>query len=335
MKRSGRPQQPIWEAAETSGDSMTALRSRSRWALVLAGGDGTRLRPLTRRIAGDERPKQFCRVLGDQTLLDQTLRRCARAIPPERTLVSVVRAHERFYVPLLAAPSAPTVVVQPENRGTAPAILYGLLRLLATAATEPVAIFPSDHYVSDDEAFMAHVGKAFEAVETRPDLVVLLGIAPDSAEADYGWIEPGEAVAGSWTGRLRRVGDFWEKPSPALARRLRAQGCLWNSFVIVAHPSAIWALGQHAVPSLVNRFAALRSRLTTPWEDESVRRLYARLPSVDFSRHVLATRPASLAVLAVSGVEWNDLGDPRRVMATLARPGVQPGWESMAANASA
>ncbi len=73
--------------------------AKSWWALVLAGGDGVRLGALTRRIAGDERPKQFCDILGQATVLEQTITRAEMVIPSDQILVAVVRAHERFYTP--------------------------------------------------------------------------------------------------------------------------------------------------------------------------------------------------------------------------------------------
>ena len=305
---------------------MSELDTPSPWGLILAGGDGTRLRPLTRRIVRDERPKQFCPVLSNETLLEQTLRRAALLVSPDRTLAVVVRAHERFYAPLLADLPARCMVIQPENRGTAPAILYGLLRLITMAPRGPVAIFPSDHYVSHDAAFIAHVDGALQAVIARPDLVVLLGITPDSADGEYGWIEPGDPIMGSSPWDLCRVRQFWEKPFPRMAQTLRARGCLWNSFVMVAYPSAILTVIENAVPALFDAFGSVRSRLATPWEDDTLDRLYSRLPSTDFSRQVLATCPTNLAVLALNGVGWNDLGVPRRVMATLARSGALPAW---------
>src|SRR5262249_17495091 len=99
---------------------------------------------------------------------------------------------ERFYAPSLSKVPLARLVIQPDNRGTAPAILYGLLRVSTMTAEGSVAIFPSDHYVSDDEAFARFVGRAFEAAEARTHLVVLLGVVPHSGEVGYGWIEPGE-----------------------------------------------------------------------------------------------------------------------------------------------
>jgi mannose-1-phosphate guanylyltransferase len=129
----------------------------------------------------------------------------------------LTRHHESFYAPLLAHVPPARLVVQPEGRGTAPAILYGLLRVAETAPLGAVALFPSDHYVSDDARFMAHVEAAFGAVQARPDLVILLGIEPDGPEVQYGWIEPGDRLL-DWRGHpVDRVRQFWEKPARAIA----------------------------------------------------------------------------------------------------------------------
>jgi mannose-1-phosphate guanylyltransferase len=214
-------------------------------------------------------------------------------------------------------------VIQPEDRGTAPAILYGLLRIARIAPMGSVAIFPSDHYVSDDEVFMSHVTAAFAAVQSRPDLVVLLGIEPESAETQYGWIEPTEPIG---TTPLFRVGRFVEKPSDGAARMVFERGGLWNSFVMVGRVPAFLAMIRHAAPELDAAFASVRATLGTLAEPAAVRALYGRLTPVSFSEDVLAARPANLAVLPVRGVQWSDWGAPERVMRTLARLGVTPAW---------
>ena len=284
--------------------------------VILAGGDGTRLRSLTRALAGDDRPKQFCRLLGDGSLLAETRRRARRLIASDRLFTVVTRKHERFYEPELGDAAPTTVVVQPENRGTAPAILYALLRLSAAPAGSPVAVLPSDHYVSDGDAFMARVEGALEAAQARPEKVILLGIEPDRPETEYGWIEPAELLLGPSPWPLYAVKRFWEKPPAPVAERLARAGCLWNSFVIVAHPETLRRLIRGAVPELARAFAPLASRVGTPWEDAASRAVYAGLPAIDFSKRVLQARPSELAVLPVSGLDWNDLGDPARVLAT-------------------
>src|SRR3972149_5398964 len=103
----------------------------------------------------------------------------------------------------------------------------------------PVAIFPSDHYVSDDAAFMAHVAAAFEAALARPDLIILLGIRPDRPEVEYGWIEPADRIPLEGPGQVYRVRRFWEKPPLALAPTLLTSGCLWNSFLMVGRGAAL------------------------------------------------------------------------------------------------
>ncbi len=298
------------------------------WSLVLAGGDGRRVRPLMRKISGDERPKQFCRVLGQETLMEQTLRRAAMLTAPDHVLAVVVHAHERFYAPLLNHLHAPWVLIQPEDRGSATAVLYGALRVLSLSADAPTAIFPADHYVADDRAFMAHVNVAVDVVRARPDLLVLVGITPDTDEVEYQWIEPADVIRGPWSGSLFKVRHLWQKPPRILAEALlRTRGGLWNSVVMVARPSALLSLMRQAAPLLAEAFAAVESSLGTAWEQPSLRKVYSHLPSTDFANDVLQTRPGNLAVLPLDGVGWNDLGEPRRVMATLARIARHPHTE--------
>jgi len=303
-------------------------RDRQRWGLILAGGEGVRLRPLTRAIAGEECPKQFCAVLGPETLLERTRRRAALAIPPARTLMALTRRHERFYQPLVGGMPPHCTLVQPEDRGTAPAILYGLQRIAALAPTAAVAILPSDHWVADDRVFMSHVATAFAAVAARPDLVVLLGIAPERAETEYGWIEPAAPIPRT---ELFRVSRFCEKPAPAVAATLLERGCLWNSFVIVAGVPALLLMIRHAAPVLDEAFASVAPALGTPAEPAAVRGLYCRLTASSFAADVLAVRPSNLAVLPVRGVQWSDWGHPARVLSTLAGLGIRPEWAARVA----
>jgi mannose-1-phosphate guanylyltransferase len=306
--------------------SQKASFKDNEWAVVLAGGDGTRLRPLTRRIAGDERPKQFCPILGGETLLEQTSRRIALAIAPERTLSVLNRAHEPFYSSLLSDLPPANLVVQPANRGTTPAILYGLLRIAAADRAALIAFFPSDHYISDDRRFMNHIGAAFDAARARPELTVLLGIHAKSPEVEYGWIEPSEPILAVRGSRVTGVRRFWEKPDYALAKVLQTRECLWNSFVMVASARALSALIADTVPEVYAAFVRLRPILGTCKEREAIEQLYARLVESNFSHEVLAARPDRLAVLGVTGITWSDLGEPRRVMASLNVAGLRPHW---------
>jgi mannose-1-phosphate guanylyltransferase len=313
------------EKSDVVTDSTNAVTAANdEWAVILAGGDGTRLKSLTRQIAGDERPKQFCSVMGGTTLLEETQRRVALEFARVRTLHVVNQAHENFYTPIVGNEAPDSIVTQPRNRGTTPAILYSLLRIVTVSSDALVAFFPSDHYISDDARFMAHIRTALETARRRRDLVILLGLEPESPEVEYGWIEPTARIPGNR--RIFGVRRFWEKPNQFMTQVLMLRGCLWNSFVMVASARALQEMIESANPDLYRSFTVLTSCIHTAAEAVAVRHLYDRMNESNFSHQVLAHRPQCLAVLKVTGVRWNDLGEPKRVIASLNMAGIRPQW---------
>ena len=189
-----------------------------------------------------------------------------------------------------------------------------MVRIAAISPAAAVAIVPSDHYVADERRFMAYVASGFASLDRHPELVVLLGIEPDSAETEHGWIEPGEPVPGS---PLLRVRGFWEKPTPMVAARLLARGCLWNSFVVVGGVSTLLQLVRQALPTPHEAFQAIRAAMGSAAEPAAAERVYSRLSALDFSSAVLVRNPECLGVLPVRSVGWTDLGQPSRVAAVL------------------
>ncbi len=295
-----------------------------RWGVILAGGDGRRLLSLTRSICGDERPKQFCAVMNDETLLQQTQRWISRLLAPHQLFVVLTSKHERYYADQMDGMWSSRLVIQPQNRGTAPAILCSLLRVEEKDPDAIVAVFPSDHYYSNDEAFTAYMDRAYDVAAFRPSTLILLGIPAETPEADYGWIEPEGAEDRSAPDSVLSVKRFWEKPDRALASELMKRGCLWNSFVMVGHISAFMNLIRNTLPDLAESFEPAWAASILGNGPSALAKVYASIRPSCFSRDVLAMRPRDLGVLPAIGLGSSDLGEPGRVLSVLARKEIQP-----------
>ena len=289
------------------------------WAVLLAGGDGTRLKGLTRKITGDFRPKQFCRIFGERSLLGHTRKRLRPIFRDDRTLFVVNKDHEAFYMEELSDANASGIVEQPANRGTGIAIIVALLQILQQDADAVVAIFPCDHYFTDDEAFAATVRSSLVAASKYSESVILIGAEPQWPEVDYGWIEPaGRFTSGSHP-PLRRVIGFWEKPPLVMARELMKRGGLWNTFVTVGRASAFLELFRSTIPDAVVKIADALGR-------DDLDDAYLNLDTIDFSMAVLSREPHRLLVIPDAASGWTDLGDPNRVIETLIQEQIEPAW---------
>lgn len=308
---------------------MEEQSSERHWAVVLAGGDGTRLQELTREITGAPIPKQYCRIVGERSMLQTTLLRTQHYISLQRTLVVISSNHLDIARRQLAGLPAGNVLVQPCNRDTGPGLLFGLLALAQRDASAIVSVFPSDHYVEDDRAFMAHVKHAAGVVARLPSKIVLLGIRPDRPEPGYGYILPAEPLTPlSGNGSTFHVACFREKPPLEVAQGLLGQGGLWNSFVMVFHVARMLELLRSTVPAQYERMAALGQDPTLAAD------LYRDLQGWNFSSNFLMRIPHHLLVLQVDNVHWSDWGTRDAIERTLNRLTQRPPWKARVATRS-
>jgi len=287
-------------------------RSTEPWVIVLAAGSGTRLGSLTVGSDGVVVPKQFCSLRGGRSLLLDTIDRALHLAPKERIVVVVAADHERWWRPQLACLPAANIVVQPANRGTTAGILLPLAHVLGRDPSARVAVLPSDHFVAEPAVLNGAMQTALVCAAASRHLV-LLGIAPDAADTEYGWIEPGTR-----TGALQTVASFVEKPLRARAEALLAAGAVWNSFLFAADGATLWRLAARHAPATT---AAIAAAVLGPADDRAaaLATAYADMASIDFSAVVLGRSPEDLRLLHVPPCGWTDLGTPPRVVECLQR----------------
>lgn len=286
------------------------------WALILAGGDGTRLSALTRLIAGAPIPKQYCRLLGERSLLEATVDRISALVPADRIVTIVNRDHVGLAEPQLKALPSRNVIVQPRNRDTGPGMLLSLLALVRRDPEAIVAIFPSDHFVGDTGTFLRHVGRAERVVRRLPDRIALLGIPPEHPDPGFGYVEPGEPTGYD----ARSVAAFHEKPCAAAAEALVERGGLWNSFVMVCQAARMLHLLEG------RRLRDVEHMRRVVDHPEALAELYAGLTPWNFSHDFLARVPEHLVVVRAEGTGWSDWGTRESIERTLRRLDRVPPW---------
>lgn len=286
-------------------------QSSQPFVVVLAGGEGTRLAPLTRALYGHDLPKQFAVLAGDRSLLQQTIERALLLTSAERVLVVVTAHREAIARDQIAPYPGVQLVVQPRNLDTGPGLLLPLARLLAHGAATRVVFLPSDHFVADDGPLAAAV-RASEQGKVN-ERVALVGVAPTGPEVEYGWIVRGRRVGRS---RAFTVARFAEKPDAQVAEELWRGGALWNTFISAAPVRVLWDLARQYLPHHTLAFEQYAAAIGTTHEQAALENAYAAMPTANFSRDVLS-HAKNLAVVPVAGSGWSDWGSPKRVFASL------------------
>jgi mannose-1-phosphate guanylyltransferase len=292
-------------------------REGKLWVVVLAGGEGRRLRELARDSDGGAIPKQFSRLDGAESLLGLARARARRLTDPDRVITVVMERHRRWWEPELTPPGTGETLVQPVPRGTGIAILHALLEILRRDQAPLLAILPSDHAAQDEAALDGAVERTVSAAQECPGDLVALGMPADAADPQYGWLLPGAAVDGA----TRAVISLEEKPTPARAASLLERGAVINSFIVSATGEAMLALFRSVRPRLLRTYTA--GRQASGWSAEGVEHVFRRLPVVDFVLDVMAESLSRVRVLAAPDCGWIDVGTPERLRRWRERKQVQ------------
>ncbi|HZQ09883.1 MAG TPA: mannose-1-phosphate guanylyltransferase [Anaerolineae bacterium] len=218
------------------------------YAVILAGGSGTRLWPRSRQ----QRPKQLLDLMSERTLLQETYGRIRSLVPVQNIFIITNRAHvEEIHTQLPDVPKA-QIIGEPEGRGTAPPAALAAFLLRERDRDAITFILPADHVIQDAETFRSALAAAAEVA--NQNYLVTLGITPQYPETGYGYIQAGEpfVIADGW--RTYRVERFLEKPDLATAGRFVARGnYYWNSGIFIWRADVILEEFGRQMPQLYSQ----------------------------------------------------------------------------------
>ena len=268
------------------------------YAVIMAGGSGTRFWPVSR----GGHPKQFLRLLGDESMLEQTVRRIERLIPIDRVLLVTGEAHAAQVRQQLPELPARNLLLEPMARNTAPCIGLAAVALAERDPDAVMAVLPADHFVGDDEAFCSVLAAAGRLAASGR--LVTVGVRPNRPETGYGYLRQGDYLGEE---SARMVDAFVEKPDFDRAVEYLASGrYLWNSGMFFFRPRRILQEFQRHLP---RHWAAL-GRIRGAWGGDDhaavLTEEFAAMESISIDYGIME-KADEIAVLA-GRFPWNDVG---------------------------
>ncbi len=276
--------------------------SSPAFAVIMAGGSGTRFWPYSRQ----KRPKHLLDIFGGKSLLQQTIARLIPLIPPERILVVTAREHSREVI--RQSPELPgiNIVSEPLGRNTAACIGLAAEHIRRRVTNAVMVALPADQLITDQESFRHTLAAAIETARLNASLITI-GIKPSAPETGYGYIQLAEIAQEVQGKKVYRVGAFREKPSPRRAREFLARGDhLWNSGIFIWQVKVIREEMEKSLPDLFRLLEEIGQSLGTRQEAKTLKANYGKMEPVSIDYGVMEK---AKRVLVIPGeFDWRDLG---------------------------
>jgi mannose-1-phosphate guanylyltransferase len=293
----------------------TRKMNEQYYAVIMAGGGGTRLWPLSRQ----QRPKQMLQLFGERTLFEITIDRLKGVFPPERILVVTVADQAAQLMQLCPQVPRENYLIEPMPRGTASVVGLAAVALRDRDPRAVMAILTADHFIEDEERFRMLLGSAFELADRG--FLVTLGITPSYASTGYGYIQRGEAL-GEYQGMpAYRVKRFKEKPAEEQAVQMLASGDHdWNSGMFIWRVDRIIQEFHHQMPELADQLEQIARAWDSPQRQEKIQSIWPTLKSETIDYGIME-RAEQVAVLPAAQLGWNDVGSWDSLFDVLASDG--------------
>jgi mannose-1-phosphate guanylyltransferase len=275
---------------------------RTIYAVIMAGGKGTRFWPRSR----ERMPKHLLDIVGARTIIQETLARLSPLIPPDRTLVVTGASHAEELMRQLPEVPPDNILIEPMGRNTAPCIGLAALAVNRRSPGAVMAVLPADHLIRDEARFR-HVLAAAARVADREAALVTIGIAPTGPETGYGYLENGEpagTVAGEAVWRVRSIR---EKPDRPQAESFLRQGNFsWNSGMFVWRAPVILDHIERHLPDLYRGLREIDAAWGAPREADVLRDAYAAMTPISIDYGVM--EKARDVLLLKGDFGWSDVG---------------------------
>jgi mannose-1-phosphate guanylyltransferase len=282
------------------------------WGVVLAGGEGSRLRKITTNLEGVVIPKQYCSLKHSSCLLQDAVTRATSVALPSHVCTIVAAQHRQWWTSAVAGLNESNVFVQPQNRGTAVGILLALLTIEIRNPGATIILLPADHYFRDETTLTRALRIAGNLASANTGSTYLLGAEPDHPDSELGYILPAEKV----TDGPALITGFKEKPTMEHAQELIALGALWNLFILAGSVRALLEVFSEGHADVVRGMREALKREIAGQRD-AVEVFYKRIAPIDFAGDILEVQAHLLNVIRVPQCGWTDLGTPQRVEATI------------------